>query len=154
MLGTIDKITAESELLCRSTLSLGKNIPTLIVEHIYSTNLVSELWRPKKQNENNRSLIVIEVKCSINRDFDFSSYRPALILNVVGCRCVQLLLQTQKRECFDMSDCIQAEVKRAVRQLKWSVWPSQCKHGENRFSTPSKQPGIYAFYTCNPPVCL
>jgi len=46
--GTIDKITAESELLCQSTLSLGKNIPPLIVKHIYSTNLVSELWGPKK----------------------------------------------------------------------------------------------------------
>jgi len=34
---TIDKITAESELLYQSTLSLGKNKPPLIVKHIFSS---------------------------------------------------------------------------------------------------------------------
>jgi len=33
----------------------------------------------KKKNENNRSIIVIEVTCSINRDYDFNQNRPALL---------------------------------------------------------------------------
>lgn len=46
-----------------------------MVEHIYSTNLVSELWW---QKQNSRAVIAIKVKCLINHDVNLRSYHPAL----------------------------------------------------------------------------